>query len=159
MTSLKSGDYVCYLVSSQTEKTATDWQGTGKWSSDKDANGVSSAVQTTTTGVLGKVDQGEMFTSVNFDVTLTSDTYYYLVFVGKTDDTYAITSGTKYVPDSASEDGFTTLVPPPGVMDEVTYVDHTWIYSNVRGTPEPTVFGLIAFGLAGLALRRRKVCY
>lgn len=91
---------------------------------------------------------------------LTSDTYYYLVFVAKNDTaeagTYAI-AGAKYVADSngnITSPGFfdTAADSPPSYIE---YADLSWIAANHKSAPEPTVLALLAMGVVGLALRRK----
>lgn len=95
--------------------------------------------------------------------TLTSGTYYYLVFVANgggnaASGTYAI-AGAQYV--TTGQGGKITS---PGFYDveadsDPDYVgefaDLSWIAANHKSAPEPTVLALLALGFAGLALRRK----
>lgn len=93
--------------------------------------------------------------------TVTSGTYYYLVFVANADTaeegTYAI-AGAQYLKNE--ENGKITS---PGFFDTeasrppayIEYADLSWIAANHKSAPEPTVLALLAVGVAGLALRRK----
>lgn len=156
-------DFDVYLVSSATEWTQSSWSSssepslTGEWSQDKSR--VTTVTKATNEGNVGHVVDGKMQSWANFNVELVEGTYYYLVFVGKDSsgesDSYAMTSGVKYDSKTAMTNGLLINQTPPLDPSYVNFPDHTWIYSDIVGTPEPTVFGLLVLGVAGLALRRR----
>lgn len=155
-------DFDVYLVSSATEWTQDNWMSgspTGQWSSDSVVAGMTSSTSATNSANVGHVADGKMNSWANFNVELMKGAYYYLVFVGKDSsgesDSYAMTSGVQYNPENAMKDGFLINQEPPLDPSYVNFPDHTWIYSDIVGTPEPTVFGLLVLGVAGLALRRR----
>ncbi len=91
----------------------------------------------------------------------TQNSFYYVVVFkqGTTEGTldyssYAVYAAQQYVADGQGGYYNTTVEGPDG--EEPNLGDFVEIaYKGGNGVPEPTVFALIAFGVAGLALRRK----
>jgi len=95
----------------------------------------------------------------NIDASAGSGYYYLMVFSTKDNSLYAVGGGTKYVAGGSngiyepSVDGDT---PETGNYLELgSFIGGNWSAATV---PEPTLLSLLAFGVAGLALRRKSHC-
>lgn len=164
---LQPGNVDVYLVSSQS-KDAT-WTATeGKWSADIKKNSGWSQVPSVTSSknygssITGDSGKAYIWANVGNDKNLSVDSYYSLVFVVKSGEdagNYAITQGKQYTGNFDSsgkgENGYYVTANEGTTPPWVDFVDADWLYANIKGAPEPTALALLAFGLAGLALRRR----
>lgn len=156
-----------YLVSSQS-KDAT-WTATeGKWSADIENNSgwsqVSQVKSFTNYGTSISGDSGKAYIWANVGNDLVKESYYSLVFLVKSGEEdaghYAITQGQQYTGawdevTGKGKNGYYTTTVDGNHPAWVEFVDTGWLYANIKGAPEPTALALLAFGLAGLALRRR----
>lgn len=154
-----------YLVSSQ-QDSATWVPTSGNWRTDIANNSGwsqgSSVTSLTNYGTSISGDSGKAYVWANIGDGLATGSYYSLVFVVKSGEDvghYAISQGQQYTGewDSSGKgsNGYYAMAAdgtPPALVD---FVDTDWLFTNVKGTPEPTALTLLAFGLAGLALRRR----
>lgn len=156
-----------YLVSSQ---TGEGWSASsGEWETDRSANSNWTSIKLQSSGkalnygsLIGDSGTAGIWTDIGNS--LTDGFYYSLVFVVKPGEDaaghYAITQGKQYTgvdEQGKGANGYyvTTIGGNEGPPPWVDFVDSDWIFTNVQGTPEPTALALLAFGLAGLALRRR----
>ena len=163
---LSATNSTVYLLSSSSSITGPEvWSpASSTWDSDKSGYGVDSEVTATEVPFSGYAGGGVFAgsngyneTDIFLDVgTLTAGNYYSLVFVSKGNTSatgsYAVTNSVQYT--AAGQDGFAD-VDINGVPTYADFLDVSWLASNYVGTPEPTVFALLALGVAGLALRRR----
>lgn len=166
-TFLQSGNVNVYLVSSQ---TGTGWDASsGNWETDSSAGvnaGWNATKLSTSSSNYGKFIENSgkayIWANVGSDKVLSGGSYYSLVFVVKSGEDvghYAITQGKKYTgtwdPSGKGENGYYLPAADGSDPPWAEFVDSDWLFTNVKGTPEPTALALLAFGLAGLALRRR----
>ena len=167
---LQSSNVEVYLVSASSVDAEGNiaWNSTGNWTNDKSSASSSSgvtvgndALPTPSAGNYGALigDAARIYMDVG---TLNSGTYYSLVFAFTSGDQqghYAMTQGVQYtVTDGTPGKGFVNAAASgsSGMPSPAEWLDISWSSANnVRGTPEPTALALLAFGVAGLALRRR----
>lgn len=162
---LQTGNVDVYLVSSGTANNPTDpskdWESSGNWDVDKGQAGenLSQVTPGQNQTNFGKIIDGQAH--IYADVgDLTSGYIYSLVFVIKEGDQaghYAMTQGVRYnLTDTGASEGYYIAAADGKEPSLADFLDVGWsANNNVRGTPEPTALALLAFGIAGLALRRQ----
>lgn len=96
------------------------------------------------------------------DATTATGYYYLMVFKTSDDSLYAVgggkqysSSGTTGIYDTATVDGESSAPDVGAYVDMGGFIGGTWTAAIV---PEPTLLSLLAFGIAGLALRRKSLC-
>jgi len=155
-----------YLLSSTGD--VTSWTGdlvSSRWDGGAALESNTSLTQVRQVGTSVDYAGGEVFagsggynaTDIFLDVGPLSDgTYYALVFVSESADTYAVTKTYRYTPavNNVGSNGYAD-VDIDGVPTYADFLSADWLFTNYVGTPEPTVFALLALGVAGLSLRRR----
>lgn len=156
-----------YLVSSQ--NSSDSWSGSGtNWETEKGSNSSSFTIANNGNAVPHAdtlksyglmMEDGKAWINVEVNNLLTSGNYYSLAFVVKAEGDsekghYALTQAKQYT--GAGSSGFIDLS-ASGPVDKFQFFDaNAWTAANaLRGTPEPTVWALLALGMSGLALRRR----
>lgn len=159
--SIPSGDYISeasiYFVYSATK--VTDYA--SLYTSTKDISaGTTSGNYTKFTASKLLSDKVSAYgTLSSIDATDNSGYYYLMVFSTTDNSLYAVGGGKQYAQGGSngiyepSVDGDT---PETGAyVDMGSFIGGNWTAATV---PEPTLLSLLAFGVAGLALRRKSHC-